>query len=140
MIVPSPIEPESFLLSLLPPHLGMSLFGRDSFIRLLIMSLTTSIASAVVTPTLTTTFMPTNTACTQNRLTMLENREWEIWMNVVVPVPGTTMSDCYPTQYVESILQSAGGVTQAAFKGLVCPQSYSSVGPFTSNYIACCPR
>jgi hypothetical protein len=39
-----------------------------------------------------------------------------------------------------SYLQSAGGVTQAAFDPLICPGDYSAVGPYTSNYIACCPK
>lgn len=38
-----------------------------------------------------------------------------------------------------SYLLSAGAVTQPAFNPLICPQHYSAVGPYTSNYIACCP-
>lgn len=94
----------------------------------------------MVTPSLTTTFTPTATTCTEHKLTMLENRAWEIWMNMPVPVPGTTFTDCYPSQYVTSLLLSAGGVTQPAFQPLVCPQDYTTIGPYTSNYIACCPR
>jgi hypothetical protein len=97
-----------------------------------------SLALASVTPMLTTTFAPTAT-CTENRLTMLANRGYEIWMNMPVPVPNSTFSDCYPSQYMTSYLLSAGGVTQPAFNPLVCPQGYSTIGPYTSNYIACCP-
>ncbi len=104
------------------------------------MSITAASVMATVTPMLTTTFVPTATTCTENRLTMLENRGYEIWMNMPVPVPGTTFSDCYPSQYMTSYLLSAGGVTQPAFNPLVCPQNYAAVGPYTSNYIACCPR
>ncbi|CAG8957023.1 hypothetical protein HYFRA_00012503 [Hymenoscyphus fraxineus] len=118
----------------------MPFFDRNSFILFIIMSLTTSLAAAMVAPTLTTTFMPSNTACVENHLTMLENRKWEIWMNEVLPVPGTTMTDCYPTQYINSRLELAGGVTQGAFQALICPQSYSSLAAYTSNYIACCPN
>ncbi|KAG9235696.1 hypothetical protein BJ875DRAFT_264352 [Amylocarpus encephaloides] len=100
---------------------------------------TTSATAVVVTPALTTTFTPTATGCIKNQLTMLANREYQIWLNMPLPVPGTTMSECYPSQFMSSYLESAGGVTQAAFDPLVCPQSYSAVGPFTSNYIACCP-
>lgn len=60
-------------------------------------------------------------------------------MNEPVPVPNTTISDCYPTQYMTSFLNLAGGVTQPAFDPLVCPQSYTQVAVYTSNYIACCP-
>lgn len=60
-------------------------------------------------------------------------------MNMPVPVPGSTFTDCYPSQYITSYLLSAGGVTQPAFDPLICPQHYTAVGPYTSNYIACCP-
>jgi len=94
----------------------------------------------IVTPALTTTFIPTATTCTENRLTMLANRDFEIWMNEPLPVPGTTFTDCYPSQFITSYLYSAGAVTQPAFNPLVCPDHYSAVGVFPSNYIACCPR
>ena len=101
----------------------------------------TSAASlALITPSLTTTFMPKITACTENRVTMLANRAFQIWMNAPVPVPGTTFTDCYPSQFITSLLLSAGSVTQPAFAPLICPKHYSAVGPYTSNYIACCPR
>jgi len=74
------------------------------------------------------------------QLTMLANRAYQIWVNMPVPVAGTTMSDCYPSQYMTSYLLSAGGVTQPAFNPLVCPENWSTQGVFTSNYIACCPR
>jgi len=60
-------------------------------------------------------------------------------MNMPVPVPGSTFTDCYPSQYMTSYLLSAGAVTQPAFNPLICPQNYAAVGPYTSNYIACCP-
>ncbi|KAK0101162.1 hypothetical protein ONS95_012858 [Cadophora gregata] len=100
---------------------------------------TSAASMALITPSLTTTFMPKITACTENRLTMLANRAFQIWMNAPVPVPGTTFTDCYPSQYITSLLLSAGSVTQPAFAPLICPQHYSAVGPYTSNYIACCP-
>jgi hypothetical protein len=101
---------------------------------------TISPAIALATPKLTTTFIPTAPSCTGNHLSMLANREFEIWMNMPVPVPGTTITDCYPDQFIQSFLSAQGGITQPAFNPLVCPQSYSAVGPYTSNYIACCPR
>jgi len=105
------------------------------------MTTTTGSANlASITPALTTTFTPQATTCTQNQLTMLENRAFEIWNNMPVPVPGTTISDCYPTQFMTSWLFSAGGVIQQAFEPLVCPENYFEVAVFTSNYIACCPR
>ena len=71
---------------------------------------------------------------------MLENRQYEIWLNEPIPVPGTTITSCYPSQFISSFLLQAGGVTQAAFSPLVCPSGYTIQGPYTSNYIACCPR
>ncbi|KAL2067671.1 hypothetical protein VTL71DRAFT_15767 [Oculimacula yallundae] len=100
---------------------------------------TSAASMAMITPSLTTTFIPQITACTENRVTMLANRAYQIWMNAPVPVPGSTFTDCYPSQFMSSYLLSAGGVTQPAFAQLVCPQHYSPVGPYTSNYIACCP-
>lgn len=101
---------------------------------------TANVALATVTPTLTTTFVPAATTCTAHQLTMLENRGYEIWANIPVPVSGSTFSDCYPSQYMTSYLLAAGGVTQPAFNPLVCPAGYTTIGPYTSNYIACCPR
>jgi hypothetical protein len=101
---------------------------------------TTTTGLTMAIPSLTTTFTPTATTCTQHLLTMLANMEYEIWVNMPVPVPGTTFSDCYPSQYITSFLQLARGVTQAAFNPLICPVDYSTVATYTSNYIACCPR
>ncbi|TVY91601.1 hypothetical protein LAWI1_G003937 [Lachnellula willkommii] len=70
---------------------------------------------------------------------MLANRAFEIWMNEPVPVPESTFTDCYPSQFATSYLLQAGGITQPAFNPLICPVNYSTMGPFTSNYIACCP-
>lgn len=95
---------------------------------------------ASITPALTTTFKPEATTCTENRLTMLANRAYEIWMNEPIPVPGSTLSDCYPSQFMQSYTLLGAKVTQPAFNPLVCPENYETMGPFTSNYIACCPR
>ncbi|KAE9377364.1 hypothetical protein N431DRAFT_436593 [Stipitochalara longipes BDJ] len=70
---------------------------------------------------------------------MLENDEFRIWLNAPVPVPGTTISSCYPHQFMSSFLLQTGGISQAPFEPLVCPEGYTTQGPFTSNYIACCP-
>lgn len=94
---------------------------------------------SIVTPALITQFAPHGTACTENRLTMLQNQAFEIWNNAPFPVPGTTFSDCYPSQFMSSLISSAGGTTLPAFSPLKCPENYSTV-EFTSSYIACCPR
>lgn len=61
-------------------------------------------------------------------------------MNEILPVPGTTFTECYPSQFMTSYLLQEGGITQPAFKYLECPQSWYAVGPYTANYIACCPN
>jgi hypothetical protein len=115
------------------------------------MSLAMAVASAtvmssasMVTPAMTTAFTPAPTTCLQNQLTMLENQNYEIWMNYPLPVQGTTFSECYPTQFMSSFLASASGTTAApAFSPLVCPSGYSTVATSwiaAPNYIACCPR
>jgi hypothetical protein len=96
-----------------------------------------------ITPTLTTTFTPAATTCLDNQLTMLENKGFQIWLNYPLPVPETTFSACYPSQFMSSIVASAAGTTQAAFSPLVCPQGYTTVStswPAATNYAACCPR
>jgi len=97
-------------------------------------------AQASIAPALTTVFAPAATSCLENRLTMMENQEYRIWMNEILPVPGTTFTECYPSQFMTSYLLQQGGITQPAFEYLKCPISWSAVGPYTSNYIACCPK
>lgn len=78
-----------------------------------------------------------------NQLTLLENKGFQIWLNYPLPVPATTFSACYPSQFMSSIVASAAGTTQAAFSPLVCPQGYTTVStswPAATNYAACCPR
>jgi hypothetical protein len=90
---------------------------------------------------ITTTFTaPTQCAQSVGGLTMLENDEFRIWLNAPIPVPGTTIISCYPSEFISSFLLQTSGVSQAAFSPLVCPAGYTTQGPFTSNYIACCPR
>jgi len=127
--------------SQVPFHLNWLIIELSSLFKAqLTMSLTASATAALITPLLTTTFIPAATTCTENRLTMLANRAFEIWMNEPLPVAGSTFTDCYPSQFATSYLLQAGGATQPAFNPLICPVNYSTVGPYTSNYIACCPR
>jgi hypothetical protein len=103
---------------------------------------TTKTATQSVVPfSLTTTFTaPTQCAQANGGLTMLQDDGFRIWLNAPLPVPGTTFSSCYPSQFMSSFLLQKGGISQAPFSGLVCPDGYTTQGPFTSNYIACCPR
>jgi hypothetical protein len=90
---------------------------------------------------LTTAFSaPTQCAESVGGLTMLERDQFRIWLNHPLPVPLTTISSCYPTQFMSSFLLQTSGVSQVAFSPLVCPVGYTTQGIYTSNYIACCPR
>jgi len=89
-------------------------------------------------PALTTTFIPPP-QCTADHLTMLANQDFRIFLNEPLPVPGTTITDCYPSQFGNSWLLSAAGTSLPAFSPLVCPQNYQTVLNGTDNYIACCP-
>ncbi|KAH6707941.1 hypothetical protein BKA61DRAFT_697765 [Leptodontidium sp. MPI-SDFR-AT-0119] len=89
---------------------------------------------------ITTTFTaPTQCAESVGGLTMLKNDGFRIWLNHPLPVPGTTITSCYAPEFASSFLLERGGVSQAAMSPVVCPAGYTTQGPFTSNYIACCP-
>ncbi|MCJ1261364.1 hypothetical protein MMC22_001228 [Lobaria immixta] len=94
------------------------------------------------TPVLTTTFTPPP-SCTQGHITMLMSAAYQIWLNEPRPVPNTTVSDCYPPQFMTSFLASASKTILPAFSPLVCPDNYFTIynQTFTSRplYIACCP-
>lgn len=95
------------------------------------------------TPALTTVFTPPAT-CTQGRLTMLMSAAYQVWLNEPRPVPNTTFSDCYPSQFMTSFLASARSTIQPAFSPLVCPDNYFTIFNRTVTsrplYVACCPR
>jgi hypothetical protein len=104
-------------------------------------ALTTASATLQSVFAITTTFTaPTQCAQSVGGLTMLENDDFRIWLNAPLPVPGTTVSSCYPDEFISSFLLQTAGISQAPFNPLVCPDGYTTQGPFTSNYIACCPR
>lgn len=96
---------------------------------------------------LTTTFTPPAT-CTENSLTMLSSPGFFIWANEPVPVPETTFSNCYPSQWLESytsVPSYSSGSTMIpassivpAMSPLVCPDSWSTVLT-AGSYVACCP-
>ncbi|KAL2063181.1 hypothetical protein VTL71DRAFT_6253 [Oculimacula yallundae] len=89
---------------------------------------------------ITTTFTaPPRCAESNAGLTMLKNDGFRIWLNHPLPVPGTTITSCYAPEFASSFLLERGGVSQAAMSPVVCPVGYTTQGPFTSNYIACCP-
>ncbi|KAG0650366.1 hypothetical protein D0Z07_3389 [Hyphodiscus hymeniophilus] len=96
----------------------------------------TSVAPFAITTTWTA---PSQCAQSVGGLTMLEVDQYRVWLNAILPVPGVTSTSCYPSQFISSFLLQTGGVSQPAMSPLVCPAGYTTQGPFTSNYIACCP-
>ena len=98
---------------------------------------------AFIIPNITTTFTPPP-SCTNGSLTMLERQSDYMWQNEPLPVPGSTFSDCFPSQFIDSYLNSASNVIYPPFSPLVCPQNYATVSselmPGLPLYIVCCPR
>ncbi|TGJ87868.1 hypothetical protein E0Z10_g896 [Xylaria hypoxylon] len=91
---------------------------------------------------LTTTFIPPE-SCNQAQLTMLSSPGYYIWLNEPVPVPGTTISDCYPPEFLEyyttyHVNPTDVGSLVPLMSPLVCPFGWQVVAN-TGDYQACCP-
>ena len=74
----------------------------------------------------------------------MEYYQYQIWLNYPVPVPGTTRTDCYPSQYMSSYFSAQYITTPLpAPTPLFCPVGYGTILSTTvgnsSEYIACCP-
>lgn len=74
---------------------------------------------------------------------MMERLQYQVWLNYPVPVPGTTLTDCYPSEYASSYLSSQTlTAPPPAISPLLCPVGYGtemSIAISNSEYIACCP-
>ncbi|KAF2087595.1 hypothetical protein K490DRAFT_65426 [Saccharata proteae CBS 121410] len=101
-----------------------------------------SAASATATANsvdaLTTTFSPPAT-CTQNHLTILSSPGYMIWVNEPVPVPSTTVSACYPSQFLDGYTSTSSSSIAPFISPLVCPDGWVTAMTGPSSYIACCP-
>ncbi|GME48373.1 hypothetical protein GTA08_BOTSDO09120 [Neofusicoccum parvum] len=102
----------------------------------------TSSSPAATTVALTTTFTPP-ASCTEKRFSMLSSPWWNIWLNEPSPVPGSLVTDCYPTQWIDgytSVFNMTSSIAPV-MSPLVCPDAWSIVRTYASldNYIACCP-
>lgn len=102
-------------------------------------AVTTATSSSV--EALTTTFTPPAT-CASELLTLLTAKSYQIWINEPAPVPGTLLTDCYPSEWIDgytSLLSSSSSVV-AVMSPLVCPSGWTtqSDSTWSSGYIACC--
>ncbi|KAI1818560.1 hypothetical protein GGS20DRAFT_527618 [Poronia punctata] len=91
---------------------------------------------------LTTTFVPPD-SCNGGHLTMVAPPAYFIWLNEPVPVPGTTVSDCYPSEFLEYYTTYHSNPTTTGSRvpmmsPLVCPLGWQVVTK-TGDYQACCP-
>ncbi|USW51757.1 hypothetical protein Slin15195_G050760 [Septoria linicola] len=90
---------------------------------------------------LTTTFTPP-ARCTEvaSMFTMLSSPGYEIWANEPMPVSSSTVSSCYPSQWIAAYdTAKSGSSSVPAMSPLVCPLSWNTVMTAPGNYIACCP-
>jgi hypothetical protein len=98
---------------------------------------------------LTTTFTPP-AQCTQSgHATILDAQQYYVWYNEIVPVPNTTITSCYPSQFAASYLADRPPKSLLpAFSTLICPEAWVTAanvdvtwlnGTSNATYIACCP-
>ncbi|KAH9881555.1 hypothetical protein IAQ61_000281 [Plenodomus lingam] len=109
-------------------------------------TMATSTSSSVVQPTITlalsTTFTPA-ASCSSNKLTLLPPPGFFIWANEPVPHGNTTVTNCYPPEFLESYTSTTskefGSSIVPVMSPLVCPANFCTVRGTNDNYIACCP-
>lgn len=96
---------------------------------------TTSVAA------LTTTFTAP-ASCNDDSLTMLTAKSYQIWINEPLPLPGTLLGDCYPSEFVNGYTSVVGSSSSVApmMSPLVCPSGWNtqSQDSWSTGYIACC--
>lgn len=97
-----------------------------------------STLATVTSYALSSTFTPPAT-CTENHFTMLERLDYRIYKNYPDPA-GTTLTDCYPTQFLSSYFsQMAVKTPLPAIAPVVCPVGYETATSMDNGYLAFCP-
>jgi hypothetical protein len=91
---------------------------------------------------LTTTFIPPD-SCNEAQLTQLPSPGYQLWLNEPVPIPGVTVSDCYPSEFMEyyttyHVNPTTVGSRVPMMSPLVCPYNWQVVST-KDDYQACCP-
>ncbi|KAH7084664.1 hypothetical protein BKA63DRAFT_756 [Paraphoma chrysanthemicola] len=91
---------------------------------------------------LSTTFTPA-ASCASNKLTMLPPPGFFIWANEPVPFTSTTVTNCYPEEFLRSYTSLLSGTLVSSIvpvmSPLVCPSNFCTQYVAEDNYIACCP-
>lgn len=104
--------------------------------------MTPTLAQPTTTLALSTTFTPA-ASCASNKLTILPPPGFLIWANEPVPYENTTVTNCYPPEFLESYTSVSLGVTGSSIvpvmSPLVCPSNFCTQYVGDDNYIACCP-
>ncbi|CAO2658542.1 Nn.00g062650.m01.CDS01 [Neocucurbitaria sp. VM-36] len=103
---------------------------------------TSTLPQPTTTLGLSTTFTPA-ASCAANKLTILPPPGYLIWANEPVPVPGTTVTNCYPSEFLKSYTSVSSGDVGSSIvpvmSPLVCPSNFCTRYLGDENYIACCP-
>lgn len=104
-------------------------------------SATASGSQVTAAAALTTTFTPP-ASCASDYLTMLTAVEYQIWINEPEPLPGSLLTACYPSQWVDAYSSpvDASSSVVPVMSPLVCPSGWAtqSEDSWSSGYMACC--
>ncbi|KAK6214042.1 hypothetical protein LQW54_004817 [Pestalotiopsis sp. IQ-011] len=76
--------------------------------------------------------------CTGNHVTQMEYHGTNLWVNAINPVPTSTITNCYPSQFYSSVMGEINSVSLPAFSTLACPYGWSST-MYNETYGVCCP-
>ncbi|KAI1295255.1 hypothetical protein F5Y03DRAFT_410472 [Xylaria venustula] len=93
--------------------------------------------SAKYNMALTTTFTQ-SPQCTGALITQMAWRGTNLWDNAINPVPTSTITTCYPSQFYSSVIGELNSVALPAFSHLVCPSGWIA-NMYNTTYGACCP-
>lgn len=148
ILIPSNVSNAAISRSLSPSRLERpsqilhTMAGRRLQPRQTVSSSTTSIAQPTTTLALSTTFTPA-ASCASNKLTILPPPGYFIWANEPVPFNGTTVTNCYPPEFLTSYTSLPSGIDGTSvvpvMSPLVCPSNFCTQWVGDDNYIACCP-
>ncbi|KAI1261572.1 hypothetical protein F5Y18DRAFT_202040 [Xylariaceae sp. FL1019] len=125
-----------------PTWRGDSGEEKELYVRAELTSGSSPTATTPYAVALTTTFVPPD-SCNQGQLTMLSSPGFFIWLNEPIPVPGTTIPGCYPTEFMQyyttyRLDATFVGSRVPMMSPLICPLGWQ-VASQSADYQACCP-